>query len=381
MFISFSNWALRDKKIKMGVNFLNLKGLHEPIREEIDSAIRGVVDSCGFILGDAVSEFEEAFGKYCGAKFGIGVDSGTSALQLALEAAGIGIGDEVIVPANTFIATALAVSSVGAKPVFVDVDENFLIDIQKVGEKVSDKTKAVIPVHLYGRAVDMDSLKEVAAEKDLKIVEDCCQAHGAELRGRKVPVSGIGAFSFYPGKNLGGFGDGGIVVTDNEEVAEKVKMLRDYGQKEKYKHEMKGYNRRLDSLQAAVLNVKLKHLDEWNNSRRKVARLYGEFLEGSNVTIPVENPDGKHVYHLYVVLSQKRDELQKFLGSKEVQSGLHYPIPIHLQGAYSEFGLGEGSFPNAEKFSRELLSLPMCPTLSEANVKEVAEAVQAFGKI
>jgi len=362
----------------MKINFVDLKKQYNSIKEEINQEISKVFEDTSFILGKKVAEFEKAFADFCGRKYCIGVGSGTSALLLALLALDLKQGDEVITVPNTFIATAEAISFAGAKPVFVDIKaETYNIDVNKIEEAITEKTKAIIPVHLYGQPADMDPIKEIAEKHNLDIIEDCCQAHGAEYKGKRVPVSSIGCFSFYPGKNLGAYGDGGAVVTDDKELAEKIMIMRNCGQKEKYIHPIKGINSRLDSVQAAVLNVKLKYLEDWTNMRRKNAKIYNKVLPDS-VKKPYEAEYAKHVYHLYVIRTKKREELQEHLKNNGIFLGIHYPIPIHLQGAYFDLGIKEGSFPISEKYAKEILSLPMFPELEEEEIRYVAEKIKEF---
>ncbi len=368
----------------MNVPFVDLKSQHLSIANEVDEAISSVMQRTAFILGPEVSRFEKAFAKYCEADFAIGVGSGTAALELALRAFDIGPGDEVITAANTFIATALAISSVGATPVLVDVDaQNYLINVNEIEKAVTKKTKAIIPVHLYGQPVDMDLVLEVASAHNLIVIEDACQAHGAKFNGKRV--GGLGhaaAFSFYPAKNLGAYGDAGMVVTNNPKAADMVRVFRDVGQSKKYHHPIKGYNHRLDNLQAAILEVKLDKLDEWNASRRQAAVLYNQLLDGSQVEIPIEAPGREHVYHLYVIQTNHRDELQALLKESGVSTGIHYPIPIHLQPAYDELGFGQGDFPITEKISGRILSLPMYPGIPKESILHTAETIiNSFKKI
>jgi len=359
---------------------VDLKRQYYSIKEEIDNAIKNVLESGYFILGENVKLFEDEFSRYCNAKYGIGVASGTDALQLALRACGISRGDEVITVSNTAFPTAIAISYTGAKPVFVDVDETYTMDASRVEEKINEKTKAILPVHLYGQPADMDPILEIAKKHDLYVIEDACQAHGAEYKGRKVgSIGDIGCFSFYPTKNLGAYGDGGFITTNNEELAERLKLLRNYGQIERYNHAIKGYNSRLDEIQAAILRVKLKRLDKWNELRRRNAKLYSELI-GEKVIVPFERENSTHVYHLYVIRTKQRDELRKWLKSRGILTDVHYPTPIHLQKAYADLGLGEGSLPVTEKYANEILSLPMFPELTEEEISHIADAINEFEK-
>jgi dTDP-4-amino-4,6-dideoxygalactose transaminase len=350
------------------------------IKNEIDEAINNCLESGWYILGNNVKVFEKEFAAYCGAKFGIGVGNGLEALQLALIAYGVGNGDEVITVANTAVATALAISSTGATPVFVDIDpETYQIDTSKVEKKITKKTKAVLPVHLFGHPANLDPLLEIAVRDNLLVIEDACQAHGTEYKGKKVGTLGqVGCFSFYPTKNLGGCGDGGMIITNDEKTAEKIYSLRNYGQKTRYIHQYKGLNSRLDEIQAAILRVKLKYLDEWNEKRRRIAKQYNEFFEGTEIICPKEATYAKHIYHLYVIRSPKRDKLQNFLERKGISTLIHYPIPIHLQEAYSELGLSKGSLPVTEKMCKQILTLPIFPELSENQIQEIGNSINTF---
>lgn len=363
----------------MEVPFVDLKAQYNSIREEINKAIQDTLDNTAFILGENVAKFEENFAKFCSAKYAVGVSSGTAALHLALLANGIKKGDEIITVPNTFIATTEAISYVGAKIKFVDIDEKtYTVDTAKIKNAITKKTKAIIPVHLYGHPCDMDPILEIAERHNLKIIEDGAQAHGAEYKGRKVPISGIGCFSFYPGKNLGAYGDGGCVVTNNKEMAERVAMLRNHGRKkgEKYKHSIEGYNYRLDGLQAAILDIKLCYLNNWIGKRRKNAQMYNKLLKNyEEIILPFEANYAKHVYHLYVIRIRKRDTLREYLKKQGISTGIHYPIPLHLQPAYKALGYKLGSFPNAEKCSTEILSLPIYAELTEGQIEHVCNEI------
>lgn len=366
----------------MNVSFVDLKAQYQTIAEEVTQGIGRVLENTAFILGEDVKLFEHEFADYCGARFGVGMDNGTSALELALRAYGIGEGDEVITVANTFIATASAIAFTGARPILVDIDPHtYNIDVGAIEQAITGRTKALIPVHLYGQPADMDPIMELARARDLIVIEDACQAHGALYKGRRVgSIGDVACFSFYPAKNLGACGDGGMLVTNHEDIANKVRMLRNYGQKEKYHHLFIAYNRRLDTLQAAILRVKLKRLDEWNEARRENAQLYNELLPSAEVIRPVEASYAKHVYHLYVVRVQDRDELQEYLKSRGVSTGIHYPIPIHLQEAYRYLGYQQGDFPITEEYAKEILSLPMYPELAAEQIRYVVEAINGFVK-
>ncbi len=362
------------------VPFVDLSAQYNVISEEINAAIAQVLRQNDFILGKAVGQFEEEFASYCEARYAVGVDSGTSALELALRVFGIGPGDEVITTANTFIATTLAISYTGATPVLVDADpKTYNMDVACLEEALTERTKAVIPVHLYGQPADMGPILGVARKHSLIVIEDACQAHGARYKGKRVGTLGdAAAFSFYPGKNLGAYGDGGAVVTNDEHVADSLKMLRNYGSREKYVHDVKGFNRRLDTLQAAVLRVKLKYLDQWNAARREHAREYERRLAGSNIITPKAADYAEPNWHLYVILAQQRDALKRELAQQGIATGIHYPIPIHLQAAYPELGYPPGKFPVAERAAREGLSLPMYAELTLEQIEKVISAVRNF---
>lgn len=361
------------------IPFVDLAGLHEGLREEIDAAIRSVVDSGVFILGPEVSAFEQEFAAYCEADHCVGVASGTAALQLSYEALGIGPGDEVIAPANTFVATVLPLLALGARPILVDVDpDTALIDVGAVQQAFSDRTRAIVAVHLYGQPADLDLLLELGEARGVPIVEDAAQAHGARYRGRRVGSLGrIGCFSFYPAKNLGALGDAGAVVTGDGELAERVRLLRDLGQERKYHHVISGHNARLDEVQAAVLRVKLRHLDGWNAARRAAADAYAEEFVGLPVTLPVAADDREHVWHLYVIRTPGRDSVRAALARAGIATGMHYPVPLHFQDVLAGLGNGEGSFPVTETWARELLSLPMFPGLDRDRVRMIASSLRS----
>ena len=352
------------------------------IKNEIDVAIDQVLGSGWYVLGENVEAFEKEFADYCGARFAIGVGNGLEALQIAMQAYDIGAGAEVITVANTAVATVLAISLAGAKPVFVDIDaETHGMDVTQIEKKITNKTKAILPVHLFGHPVDMDPLLDIATQNDLFVIEDACQAHGAEYKARKVGTLGdAGCFSFYPTKNLGAYGDGGMIVTNEEEIVAKLFSMRNYGQKTRYVHELKGLNSRLDELQAAILRVKLKHLDRWTEQRRENAKLYGELLQKVDVFCPKEKDYAKHVYHLYVIRSQKRDELQRFLQDRDIITLIHYPIPVHLQKAYADLGINRGALPVTEKTASTILSLPIYPELRKDQVEEIVDLIELFFK-
>lgn len=361
------------------IPFIDLKREYAEIGEEIDKAIQRVLDKQWFLLGEELEKFEQEFSNYIVVKHAIGVQSGSDALFLAIKALGIGSGNEVITVSHTFISTVDAIVRNGAKPVFVDIDpETYTMDVSQIEDKITKKTKAIIPVHLYGHPVDMDPIMEIAKKYKLFVIEDACQAHGAEYKGKKVgSIGDLGCFSFYPSKNLGAYGDGGMIVTNDEELSKKLSMLRNYGQSKKYYHDFIGVNSRLDEIQAAILRVKLKHLDEWNEKRKSIAKLYNELLKDSNVILPIEKNYAKHVYHLYVIRSKNRDKLQQYLLEKGIQTQIHYPVPVHRQKAYLNLGYNV-NLPVTEKISNEILSLPMYPWMKEEEVVNIAEVIKAF---
>jgi dTDP-4-amino-4,6-dideoxygalactose transaminase len=365
----------------LSVPFVDLKAQYTLIKDEIDEAIARVVQNTSFVMGPQVAAFEKAFAEYLGARFCIGVNSGTAALQLALMACGIGQGDEVIAPSFTFFATAEAVSVLGAKPVFVDIDPvSYTIDTSQVEAAITPRTRAIIPVHLYGQAADLDPILEIARRHDLRVIEDAAQAHGAEYKAKRVGALGdAGCFSFYPSKNLGAYGEAGAVVTNDEELAQQLRLLRDHGSTSKYAHAIVGYNFRMEEIQAAVLNVKLRHLDHWNHQRHECASVYNEVLRGCGLVLPREMEYARHVYHIYAVQSEMRDELQKQLTAAGIQTGVHYPIPIHLQPAYASLGDKSGDLPVTEQLSKSVLSLPMFPELREDQQRHIANVVRTIG--
>ncbi len=362
------------------VKFVDLSRQYKSIRSEVDAAMARVVEHGDFVLGDDVQRFEEEFAEYCQARYAVGVDSGTSALELALRALGIGPGDEVLVPVNSFMASGSAVSFTGATPVFVDCDPHtYNIDVSQIEQRITPRTRAIMPVHLYGQPADMDPIMTIAERRHLYVVEDACQAHGARYKGRRAGGIGhVGAFSFYPGKNLGAYGDGGAVVTDDPEVASRVKVLRNCGQREKYTHVALAYNRRLDTIQAAVLRVKLRYLDQWNSLRRHWAFNYNQLLERAGVVTPYVPAGVEPNYHLYVVRAPERARLQARLAAEGFASGIHYPTPMHLQPAYRELRYQAGDFPVAERHATSLLSLPMFAELELDEVEAVAECIREF---
>jgi dTDP-4-amino-4,6-dideoxygalactose transaminase len=360
------------------IPFLDLQAQYASIQTDIQQAVSRVFETGQFVLGEEVAGFESEFARYVGADQGVAVNTGTSALHLALLAAGIGPGDEVITVPFTFVATVAAIGYTGAATVFVDIDpQSLTMDVAQLEAAITPRTKAIVPVHLYGQPADMDPLLAIARKHGLIVIEDACQAHGAEYKGRRVGSLGdLGCFSFYPGKNLGACGEGGIVVTSNPKYADSVRMLRDWGQSKKYHHVLRGYNYRMEGLQGAILRVKLRHLDGWTDQRRSRAAEYNRFFQHSeDVVPPQEMPYARHVYHIYAVRTRERVELQRTLQSHGVQTGIHYPIPVHLQEAYRDLGYVAGDFPHTERAANEVLSLPMYPELSNIQIELVAAAV------
>jgi dTDP-4-amino-4,6-dideoxygalactose transaminase len=361
------------------VPFVDLKTQFRALREEIVPRVTRVMEDATFILGPDVATFEENFASYLGSSHCIGLSSGTAALQFALEACGVGPGDEVILPATTYIASAVAVSAIGARPVLIDVDSTYFMDPNLLEAALTPATKAIMPVHLYGQAMPMEPILEFARRHDLAVIEDACQAHGARQNGRRAGTFGqAGCFSFYPGKNLGAYGDGGAVVTDDPAIADRLRLLRDFGQRKKYEHLIKGTNCRLDSIQAAVLDVKLRHLDVWNAARRRHAAAYDARLSEIGITTPVRRSEESHVYHLYVIEVEHRDRVASELRERGIQIGIHYPIPIHLQAAYAELGLTRGTFPRTERSAQRVLSLPIFPELTEQQIDLVTGALASL---
>ncbi len=367
---------MTDSPIK--VPYLDLKAQYQSIKSEIDAAIASVLDSCQFILGPEVAGFEREFAAYCGVSECIALNSGTSALHLALLAAGVGPGDEVITVPFTFAASVAAVAYTGARPVLVDIDpRTFNMDPAAVEAAITPRTKAILPVHLYGHPADMDPIMALAKRHGLVVIEDAAQAHGAKYQGRPVgSIGDIACFSFYPAKNLGAYGEGGAVTTGNPEYAKTIRMLRDWGQDRKYHHVLRGYNYRMEGFQGAILRVKLRHLERWTEARRVIARHYDELLADCGLELPTEMPWARHVYHVYTLRSDDRDGLQAALLAEGIQTAVHYALPVHLQPAYAEFGHGKGSLPHAEAASQQVLSLPIYPELSSQAVATVARAVK-----
>ena len=359
------------------IPFVDLKAQHAALREELLAAIDGVLRSCEFTLGREVAAFESSFADYCGAEQGVGVNSGTSALHLALLAAGVGPGDEVITVPFTFMATASAIQYTGARPVFVDIEpQSFTMDPAAVEAAITPRTRALLPVHLFGQMADMDPLMAIARRHGLVVIEDAAQAHGALYKGRRAgSIGDMGCFSFYPGKNLGACGEGGMVVSSQPDAVKRMRMLRDWGAERKYHHVLKGYNYRLEGIQGAVLNVKLRYLEGWTEARRTAAARYDRLLAGGPLGLPQAMPWNRHVYHVYAVRCADRQALQQGLADAGIHTGIHYPFPVHLLEAFADLGYRAGQFPHAEQAAREVLSLPMFPELTPAQSAEVAQAV------
>ena len=360
------------------IPFVDLKAQYQGIKTEVNAAIQGILDSCQFTLGSEVAAFEQEFATYSRAQYGIGVNTGTSALHLALLAAGVGRGDEVITVPFTFVATVSAIDYTGAKAVFIDIDpQTFTMDASQLEAAITSKTKAIIPVHLYGQCADMDPILAIAKRHGLVVIEDACQAHGAEYKGRRAGSMGdMGCFSFYPGKNLGAYGEAGMVVTDNTAFTRTIRMLRDWGAEKKYHHELKGYNFRMEGIQGAVLRVKLRYLEGWTEGRRTAAAHYDRLLAGSGVPTPKALAHNRHVFHIYAVRTANRQAWQEGLLAQGIQSGIHYPTPVHLLPAFADLGYQAGQFPHSEQAAAQVLSLPMFPELTEAQCAEVARAVR-----
>ena len=364
------------------IPYLDLKAQYRGIKDEIDAAVLRVLDSTQFILGEEVAAFEREFAAYCQATESVGVNSGTSALHLALIAAGVGPGDEVITTPFTFVATVAAIRYAGATPVFVDIEPDyFTIDPSKIESAITRRSRAITPVHLYGQPADMKPILEMARRRGLTVIEDAAQAHGSDYHGRRCgSLSEIAAFSFYPGKNLGAYGEGGALTTTRSDLATTCRVLRDWGQEKRYEHRLKGFNYRMDGIQGAVLRVKLRHLEGWTERRREVARWYAEALDPDSVRLPKERPGCRHVYHVYAVRSDDRDGLRESLAGQAIQTGIHYPIPAHLQPAHEDLGYHAGDFPVAEAVAREVVSLPIYPEMNREQVQMVAAAVSEASK-
>jgi dTDP-4-amino-4,6-dideoxygalactose transaminase len=361
------------------IPLVDLKAQYRSIQADIDAAIRRVLESSQFILGDEVAGFERDFAPYCGASEAIAVNSGTSALHLALLAAGVGAGDEVITVPFTFVATVSAICYTNARPVFVDVDpEYYTMDPSRIEAAITPRTKAIVPVHLYGQPADMDPILDIARRHGLTVIEDAAQAHGAEYKGRRCGSIGeIACFSFYPGKNLGAYGEGGAIVTSSADLARRMRLLRNWGEERRYEHAFKAFNYRMDGLQGAILGVKLKHLEEWTERRRSRARAYRAALAGSPIGLPAERPDVRHVYHVFAIRVPDRDAVRAQLTERGIQTGVHYPIPVHLQPAHRDLGYNRGDFPVAEDIARQVLSIPIYPELTDEQVHSVATALRA----
>lgn len=361
------------------VPFLDLKAQYLSIKPEIDAAIQRVLDSSQFVLGSEVAAFEQAFAAYCGgAKHCVGVNSGTSALHLALLAAGVGPGDEVISVSFTFVATIAAIDYTGARAVLVDVDpKTATMDPAHIEHAITTRTKAILPVHMHGQPADMDPILEIARKHNLAVIEDAAQAHGAEYKGRRCGSLGdVACFSFYPGKNLGAYGEGGAIVTNNDQYAKTMRMMRDWGQETKYHHVVKGFNYRMEGFQGAILGVKLKHLEQWTETRRAHARRYKELLEAISIECPQEAPDTRHVFHVYAIRISERERLQQQLQAAGIGTAIHYPIPVHLQKSFAHLGYKAGDFPVSEGLANTVLSLPMYPEMTETHISEVIEALR-----
>ena len=368
----------------MKVPLVELVRQYKEISGDIDAGIKAVLEKGVFILGENVAKFEEETANYCGTKYAVAVANGTDALELSLKAMGIGEGDEVITTPFTFIATTEAICVNGAKPVLVDIEaDTYNIGHSLIERKITKKTKAIIPVHLFGHPCEIDSVMAIAKRHDLKVIEDCAQAIGAEFESKRVGGFGdIGCFSFFPSKNLGCYGDGGMVVTNDKAIADRIRMLRVHGQSDKYRHDLEGRNSRLDELQAAILRIKIRHLDRWNDARRRNARLYNSLFKDLNLDskleIPVERQRRKHVYNIYNIRTKNRDGLKDFLASRGVSAAVYYPIPLHLQKVYESLGYKKGDFTNSEKASLEVLALPIFPELKEEEIKFVASSISDF---
>ena len=361
------------------IPYLDLKTQDQALKQEIDRAIAGVLDNAQYALGPAVASFEQDFAVYCGATEAVATNSGTSALHLALLACGVGPGDEVITVPYTFVATAAAIEYAGARPVFVDVDPlYYTMDPLRIEAAITPRTRAIVPVHLYGQPADMDPILDIARGRGLNVIEDACQAHGADYRGRRCgSIGDIGCFSFYPAKNLGAYGEGGAAVTSDPALADAMRTRRSWGERTRYEHEVRGFNYRMDGLQGAVLGVKLKHLEAWTEARRRRAAAYRTTLRDTTAHVPAERPDVRHVYHIYAVRVPQRDAWRSWLTEKRIGTGVHYPIPIHLHPAYQDLGYRRGDFPVSETVASEILSLPMFPGLTDAQIATIAGVLRA----
>jgi len=364
------------------IPFLDLKAQYDSIKKEIDAAVSDIIQNGQYIMGPNVKALESEMAAYLGVKHAIGVANGTDALVLALKALGIGSGDEVITSPYTFFASAESISRVGATPVFADIDpETYDINPDEIQKKVSPKTKAIIPIHIFGQPADMERISDLAEKYHLYCIEDACQAIGSAYKDKKSGSIGhVGCFSFFPTKNLGGYGDGGMLVTGDDEIAEKIKLLRVHGSNKKYMHSMIGYNSRLDEIQAAILRVKLKYIDDWNKARRQKAKLYKELLQDAPVTTPYEHKDVYHVYHLFTIQGEKRDELAAYLQEKGIPTGVYYPVPLHLQEVYKGLGYKPGDLPVAENLCAKNLSLPLYPELADDHIEYISAQIKNFYK-
>jgi len=362
------------------VPYLDLRAQYLGIKAEVDAAVSHILDSCEFVLGTEVSRFEEEFAAYCGTSDCVALNSGTSALHLALLAAGVGPGDEVITVPFTFVASVAAILYAGARPVLVDIDpHSFTMDPAAIEAAITPRTKAILPVHLYGQPADMDPILEIARHRGLVVIEDAAQAHGAKYKGRSAGSLGdLACFSFYPTKNLGAYGEGGAVTTNNAEHARTIRMLRDWGQDRKYHHLLRGFNYRMEGLQGAILRVKLRHLDQWTEARRSAASKYKRLLADCGVELPIEMPWARHVYHVYTLRTEDRDGLQSALRAEGIQTAVHYALPAHLQPAYADLGYSRGAFPQSEKTAMEVLSLPLYPEITDAQIQKVAQALTSL---
>ena len=362
------------------IPYVDLKAQYASIRPEIEEAVLGVLESSAYVLGPEVAAFETEFAAFCGTAHGVACNSGTSALHLALLAAGVGPGDEVVTVPFTFVATVAAVLYTGARPVLVDIEPaTYTMDPAQLDAAITDKTKAILPVHLYGQCADMDPIREIADRRGIPVIEDAAQAHGATYGG--APAGSLGAiacFSFYPGKNLGAYGEGGMVVCADDARADTMRTLRSWGERRRYYHDMQGFNYRMDGIQGAILRVKLRHLAGWTAARQRNADLYRERLNGAGVQTPTVAEGRTHVYHVFAIRTDRRDELHQFLLDREIQNGIHYPVPVHMQPAYQDLGYGPGDFPVSEAVASEILSLPMFPELTESQIDEVTGVIRTF---
>ena len=365
------------------IPYADLRAQYRAIKPEIDAAVLRVLDSTQFVLGEEVAAFEREFAAYCGTTEAVGVNSGTSALHLALLAAGVRPGDEVITVPFTFVATAAAIVYAGATPVFVDIEpETYTMAPTAIERAITPRTKAIMPVHLYGHAADMDPILDIAARRGLTVIEDAAQAHGAEYKGRRCGSMGaMAAFSFYPGKNLGAYGEGGAVVTSDPVLAQRIRVMRSWGEERRYEHSVKGSNYRMDGIQGAILRVKLRHLEAWTEARRARAADYARAFAATGIAIPVARPACRHVYHVYAVRLAHRDATRAALQAAEIQTGVHYPIPVHLQPAHADLGYSAGDFPVSERAALQVLTLPMFPEMTTGQVQAVAAAVRAAEEI